>query len=153
MEARRRQDIHPLRVPPTPHLMRMNYGRLLPPLADQPFLELRRPSFKDACFTTSALSPRGLVKRNGGEWDASSLLDRYLSQDELPPPNSHDLAPSPRTPLVMPDNFQNMNNIISREIMDISNALPHPSNSKNFWAYRMAQQKVLFRYRFIPTFH
>ncbi|KAF2431448.1 hypothetical protein EJ08DRAFT_188177 [Tothia fuscella] len=131
MEARRRQYMQPLRVPHAP--TRLEHNRLLPPLADQPYLELRRPSFKDACFTTSALSPCWVGKRYGGEWDAAStrtsLLDRYLSQDEQPTPYSHDLAPSPipQTPI----------------LNDISNALPHPSNSKKFWVYRAAQKAAL----------
>lgn len=68
--------------------VRMDYNRILPPLADQPLLELRRPANKDACFAISALSPT-MSKRFGGDWDAmsgrTSLLDRYLGQQALSP--------------------------------------------------------------------
>lgn len=68
--------------------MRMDYNRALPPLADQPLLELRRPANKDACFAISALSPT-MSKRFGGDWDSmsgrTSLLDRYLGQQAISP--------------------------------------------------------------------
>jgi hypothetical protein len=68
--------------------IRMDYNRALPPLADQPLLELRRPANKDACFAISALSPN-MSKRFGGDWDSmsgrTSLLDRYLGQQAISP--------------------------------------------------------------------
>ncbi|TLD39000.1 hypothetical protein E2P81_ATG01543 [Venturia nashicola] len=86
----------------------MDYHRALPPLADHPVLELRRPANKDACFAVSALSPN-LSKRFGGDWDAlsgrTSLLDRYLGQQalssvvqEVPKPLREQTPPSPVTP-------------------------------------------------------
>jgi hypothetical protein len=126
--------VHPLYVPRDQVPISFDYNRRLPPLADQPLLELRRPSFKDACFTTSALSPHGLVKRNGGEWDTTStrtsLLDRYLSEHDQQQA-SHELAPSPCTPFTPSTPFT---------LADVKNALPHPGNSKNFWRYRAAQK-------------
>ncbi|QDS69314.1 hypothetical protein FKW77_003194 [Venturia effusa] len=68
--------------------IRLDYHRALPPLADHPVLELRRPANKDACFAVSALSPN-MSKRFGGDWDAmtgrTSLLDRYLGQQAISP--------------------------------------------------------------------
>jgi hypothetical protein len=86
----------------------MNYDRVLPPIADQPFLEFRRPSHKDACFAVSALSPH-LSKRVAGDWDTmsarTSLLDRYLGQQpstpvvhDFPPTPSQEDPPTPGTP-------------------------------------------------------
>jgi hypothetical protein len=130
-------NVHPLYVPRNQIPATLNHNRRLPPLADQPLLELRRPSFKDACFTTSALSPHDLVKRNGGNWDSAStrtcLLDRYLSQNDQNP-SSHDLAPSPCTPFTP---FTPFSPFASA---DLRHALPHPGNSKNFWKYREAQK-------------
>ncbi|RDI86917.1 hypothetical protein Vi05172_g3149 [Venturia inaequalis] len=88
--------------------IRLDYHRALPPLADHPVLELRRPANKDACFAVSALSPN-MSKRFGGDWDAmsgrTSLLDRYLGQQaispvvqELPKPFGEQAPRSPVTP-------------------------------------------------------
>jgi hypothetical protein len=77
--------------------IRMDYNRALPPLSDQPLLELRRPSNKDACFAVSALSPN-MSKRFGGDWDSMSgrhsLLDRYLGQQAISP-IVQELPPAP----------------------------------------------------------
>lgn len=129
----RLQHVHPIQVPRFPHgrPVTIDYNRTLPPLADQPFLELRRPSLKDVCFTTSALSPHGL-KRDGADWETSSegscLLDRYLSQEGVSPLPAHDILPSPCTPMLF---------------SDVSNVFLHPSMCKNAWAYRTAQQVSL----------
>lgn len=88
--------------------IRLDYHRALPPLADHPVLELRRPANKDACFAVSALSPN-MSKRFGGDWDTlsgrTSLLDRYLGQQaispvvqELPGPFSEQAPRPPVTP-------------------------------------------------------
>lgn len=102
--------------------MRMDYNRALPPLADQPLLELRRPANKDACFAISALSPT-MSKRFGGDWDSmsgrTSLLDRYLGQQAISPI----IQELPRNPVPSPapDSRSNV-----------------PANSKALWAL-MAQ--------------
>ncbi|KAE9971974.1 hypothetical protein EG328_005294 [Venturia inaequalis] len=85
------------RRPRTPSPTRLDYDRALPPLADQPLLELRRPANKDACFAISALSPK-ISKRGAGDWDSISgrtcLLDRFLGQP-IYPLADRDLLPSP----------------------------------------------------------
>lgn len=76
------------RLTHTPSPSRLDYDRALPPLADQPLLELKRPSNKDACFSVSALSPK-ISKRAAANSDFMSgracLLDRFLSQQECSP--------------------------------------------------------------------
>jgi hypothetical protein len=63
--------------PPIP----LDYYAPLPPLSEQPLLELRRPEPKDACFAVSALSPQ-LPARHASEHDSvgPALLDRFLYQ-------------------------------------------------------------------------
>jgi hypothetical protein len=102
--------------------IRMDYNRILPPLADQPLLELRRPANKDACFAISALSPN-MSKRFGGDWDTmsgrTSLLDRYLGQQALSP--------------IAPDHTQSL--VETAPQSPASPVLTNvPANSKALWA-------------------
>jgi hypothetical protein len=115
------------RRPRTPSPTRLDYNRALPPLADQPLLELRRPSNKDACFAVSALSPN-ISKRGGGDWNSISgracLLDRFLGQqayssidgDPLQSPSAS-VAQRPNSPgSVFPTDSNDLWTILSQRV-------------------------------------
>lgn len=124
------------RRPRTPSPTRLDYDRALPPLADQPLLELRRPGNKDACFAISALSPN-ISKRGAGDWDSISgrtcLLDRFLGQQTYSSIDE-DLLQSPSEVINQTPN---------------SPAAMFPTSSNDLWT--ILSQRVCFRALFLQT--
>jgi hypothetical protein len=135
IDKRTRQQVVTIKSPSNYYLsppIPLDYYAPLPPLTENPLLELRRPTNKDACFAISALSP-GLPTRYTTEHESvgTTLLDRFLYQQaESPLPATGLLTPiqaGPQLPMAPPQARQNLWAYAQTPLS--------PRNPRNVWAF------------------
>ena len=126
--------------PPIP----FDYNAPLPPVADNPHLEFKRPANLDACFAVSALSPQ-VPGRYMAEKESvgTTLLDRFLYYQSVSSmPGECVQTPAQawaRTPVTP---AQPQHAPLGSSLWAFQNTPCTPGNPRNVWAFMAQGQRV-----------